>query len=43
MPLEPDPGHVINLSYDFEGDLMIISLKNKCIYVQNLQWDSMGK
>ena len=41
--MEPDPGHVGNLSCNFGGDLMTRSGKNKCICVQNLQWESMGK
>ena len=41
--LEPDLQHVFNLFCDFGGDLMTRSEKNKCIYVQNLQWKSMGK
>ena len=42
-PLEPDPGHISNLSCNFGGDLMTISGRNMCIYVQNLQWESMVK
>ena len=41
--MEPDLEHVINVSCDFGDDLMNRSEKNKCIYVQNLQWESMGK
>ena len=33
-PLETDLGHACNLSYDFEGDLMIRSGKNKCMCVE---------
>ena len=42
-PLELNPGHVSNLSYNFGDNMMIRSGKNKCICVQNLQWESMGK
>ena len=41
--LELDLQHIFNVSCDFGGDLMIRNWKNKCIYVQNLQWKSMGK
>ena len=42
-PLELDPGHVSDVSYDFGGDLVLKSSKTSCIYVQNLQWKPMGK
>ena len=42
-PLEPGLQHVINVSYDFECDLMIRSDQTNCIYIQNLQRKPMGK
>ena len=41
--MEPDLGHVSNLSCNLGVDLMIRSGKNKCVYEQNLQWESYGK
>ena len=35
--LKPDLQHVMNVSCDFGGDLMIKSGKTHCIYIQNLQ------
>ena len=41
--MEPDLQHILNVSCDFGGDLMARSEKNKCIFVQNLQWESMDQ
>ena len=41
--MEPDLQQIFNVSCDFGGDLMTRSGKDKCISVQNLQWESMGK